>query len=63
MGVGVVGSSDDVYVRGPVLCGFVDIGGGMDSIFWGSLSPFVDGLGSNVFGIFPFVDATEFLSP
>jgi hypothetical protein len=63
MGVGVAGNSDDVYVNGPVLWGCVDIGGGMDGLFWGSLSPFVDGLGSSVFGTFPFVDAIELLSP
>lgn len=35
----------------------------MESFFWGSASPFVDGLESTMFGTFPFVDATEILSP
>jgi hypothetical protein len=50
-----------------VLCGFVDIGGGIEIFFEGSLSPFVVGTGGvdsvAVFGTFPFVDATELLSP
>lgn len=53
-------------MRGPVLWGFVDIGGGTDTLFEGSTSPFVLGLVVDsicVFGVFPFVDATELLSP
>ena len=45
-GVGVAGKSEVVYVRGPVLCGLVDIGAGIETFFWGSLSPFVAGLGA-----------------
>jgi hypothetical protein len=46
----VAGRSDDVYVNGPVLCGCVDMGGGMVVFFEseGSLSPFVDGIVSVV---------------
>lgn len=53
-------------MRGPVLWGFVDIGCGTDTLFEGSLSPFVLGMVADsmgVFCVFPFVDATEFLSP
>jgi hypothetical protein len=53
-----------VYVNGPVLCGFVDIGGGMGILFGGSLSPFAGGLVSMAaLGRLPFVDAMELRSP
>lgn len=53
-------------MRGPVLWGFVDIGAGTDILFEDSFSPFVLDLAADsigVLGVFPFVDATEFLSP
>jgi hypothetical protein len=62
---GVAGSKDVVYVRGPVLCVFVGIGGGIVTFLWGSLSTFVVDICSISTGGFsiPFVDATEFRSP
>ncbi len=63
-GVGVDGSSDELYVNGPVLCGFVDTGAGNDAGFGGSMSPFVVGFVSRgAMCPFPFVDAFELLSP
>ena len=57
---GVAGTREEAYVKGPVLWGFVEIGGGRLSLFVGSLSPFV----TFVSVTFPFVvDATELLSP
>lgn len=47
-GNGVAGRRDELYVNGPVLCGFVDMGGGIVTFFEGSLSPFVDGFVSMV---------------
>lgn len=65
-GNGVAGTSDEVYVSGPVLRGFVDIGAGIEVRLTGSTSPFVVGLfsaGAVCPFAFPFVDAIEFLSP
>jgi hypothetical protein len=61
VGVGVEGTRELVYVRGPVLCGLLEIGAGTE-IFRAS---FATGLGDSMGGcdtMFPWVDATEFLS-
>jgi hypothetical protein len=63
-GVGVPGNKELLYVRGPVLCGLVEIGGNGAIRFGGSLfSPLgtcliVDSVGCCA----PFIDTTEVLS-
>jgi hypothetical protein len=62
-GTGVAGNNDVVYVNGPVLPGFVDMGGGMGILFGGSLSPVVGGFVSMAaLGGLPFVDTMELRS-
>lgn len=47
-GNGVAGSRDDVYLNSPVLCGFVDMGGGIEIFFEGSLLALANGFVSMV---------------
>jgi len=66
-GVGVAGNRELLYVRGPVLCGFVDMGGSGATLFGGPFSLFEFGLteaSAECLGCTtpPFIDATEFLS-